>query len=152
MMPTSYLFRKGHHIRVSVVTSLGKVFNMDPATHADAPTWVSVLRDKDHPSHIRLPVSEASNMARGRLQISTDTIQYSGSASLYLDSQTIYIGYDDRWLKCDSVNYEETGYGERYTCARDSGPLTIDIKNRFFWRDRVIAEGADFSFRGYLLP
>lgn len=61
MMPTSYMFKKGHRIRVSVVNSMGKVFNMEPQFNSDAPGWIRVYHDSTRQSKITLPVSTDSN-------------------------------------------------------------------------------------------
>ncbi len=75
MMPTSYVFAKGHRIRLAVVCSQGKIFNLDPETDDDAPTMVSVHRDKNHQSHIVLPMSKDSNVCRGTLKIDNGDFQ-----------------------------------------------------------------------------
>ena len=151
MMPTSYVFRKGHRMRVSVTGAVGKVFNMEPANNEDAPTRVSVYRDQDHPSFISLPLSRDANVARGRLMIDSEAVQYSGAAKLYLGSEVVYIGYQDQWLRCDSVHYEKNGLTGTYSCKSEFGPLRITQKPRFFFSDRVTVEGDQVLFNGSMV-
>lgn len=152
MMPTSYVFAKGHLIRLAVACSLGKVFNLDPETDEDAPTQVSVHRNIMHPSHITLPVSEHSNVCQGRIKIDFDDVQYRGPAKLYLGFDAIYIGYDDQWITWNSVTYEEKASSDVYTCNGIPGPLTVTLKDRLLGQHSVTAKGPGISFTGKTLP
>ncbi len=53
LLPTSYLFRKGHSIRLALAGADRDHFALIPSE--GPPTW-TVLRDAAHPSHIALPV------------------------------------------------------------------------------------------------
>ncbi len=152
MMPTSYFFAKGHRIRLAVVCSLGKIFNLEPETDEDAPTSVSVHRDKDHLSHIVLPVSDHSNVCRGTLNVDSGSQQYKGAAKLYLGSDAVYIGFKDQWIKWGSVQYKENPNSEVYTCDGDLGQLKVTVKNGSTARARVTAKGTGVSFTGRLIP
>ena len=57
MMPTSYVFKEGHRIRLTIIGSLGKVLHLEPP-NPDAPKHVKVYRNTLYPSHITLPVIE----------------------------------------------------------------------------------------------
>lgn len=151
MMPTSYVFDKGHRIRVAVVCSQGKIFNMEPETHEDAPIWVSVHRDKSHQSHITLPISKHSNVCRGTLKIDTGAFQYEGPAELYLGADAIYVGFEDQWIKWGDVQYKAKRFAETYTCEGELGQLTVTVKNRIL-RSSVTAEGSGVSFKGRTIP
>jgi putative CocE/NonD family hydrolase len=56
--PTSYVFRKGHQIRVSIVTSIDEAFHAPPLA-GGKPVTLRLYRDAAHPSSIDLPVVAA---------------------------------------------------------------------------------------------
>lgn len=64
LMPTSWVFKEGHSIRVSIACSDWPTFlltpELSPTNNPDDPEnivpTITVYRDKDHPSHILLPV------------------------------------------------------------------------------------------------
>ena len=53
LLPTSYLFERGHSIRVALAGADRDHFTLIPSEAP--PTW-AVLRDAAHPSHVALPV------------------------------------------------------------------------------------------------
>jgi len=53
MFPISYVFERGHRLRVSIVTSLGKAYQAPPLNQGKRPT-ITLLRDAAHPSHVSL--------------------------------------------------------------------------------------------------
>ena len=63
LQPTSWVFRKGHHIRVSIACADWPTFRLHPklstSNKADDPTnivpTITVHRDSEHPSGIMLP-------------------------------------------------------------------------------------------------
>ena len=55
LMPTSYVLRKGHRIRVEISNHLRGFY----AQEADPPTKIRLHRDPRYPSYIALPVVEA---------------------------------------------------------------------------------------------
>jgi putative CocE/NonD family hydrolase len=54
LLPTSYLFKRGHSIRVALAGADRDHFALIPSE--EPPTW-KVLRDAAHPSHVALPVA-----------------------------------------------------------------------------------------------
>jgi len=52
---TSYIFRKGNRIRVTITCSHLPVYQLPPSLVFDPLPEVEVYRDKEHPSHITLP-------------------------------------------------------------------------------------------------
>lgn len=53
LQPVSYLFQRGHRIRIALAGADRDHF--DPIPEDDAPTW-QVQRNRAHPSHVILPV------------------------------------------------------------------------------------------------
>ena len=53
LLPTSYLFKRGHSIRIALAGADRDHFALIPSV--EPPTW-TVLRDEAHPSHVALPV------------------------------------------------------------------------------------------------
>jgi predicted acyl esterase len=56
LLPTSYLFRKGHRIRVAISGADASHF----VPLFPDPPQIKVYRDKQRPSHIDLPIKSAS--------------------------------------------------------------------------------------------
>jgi putative CocE/NonD family hydrolase len=59
LLPTSYLFRQGHSIRIALAGADRDHFALIPSD--GPPTW-TVLRDAAHPSHVALPVPPGERM------------------------------------------------------------------------------------------
>jgi putative CocE/NonD family hydrolase len=53
---TSYIFRKGNRIRVTITCSHLPTYQSPPSLALDPPPVVNIYRDKGHPSNIVLPV------------------------------------------------------------------------------------------------
>ena len=56
MMPTSYVFKEGHHIRFAITGSQGRIFDLKKQGNPNVPTSVSVYRKKSLESFVVLPV------------------------------------------------------------------------------------------------
>jgi len=54
LLPTSYLFERGHRVRIALAGADRDHFALIPSE--EPPTW-TVLRDAAHPSHVSLPVA-----------------------------------------------------------------------------------------------
>ncbi|NJC04388.1 hypothetical protein GGQ97_000181 [Sphingomonas kaistensis] len=53
--PISYVFKRGHRLRLSIATTIGKDYQALSANRGKAPT-ITVLRDAAHPSRLLLPI------------------------------------------------------------------------------------------------
>jgi len=53
---TSYVFRKGNRIRVTITCSHLPTYQLPPSLTFDPPPIIKVYRDAAHPSYITLPV------------------------------------------------------------------------------------------------
>ena len=53
---TSYIFRKGNRIRVTVTCSHLPTYQLPPSLTFDPPPVINLFRDRDHPSRITLPM------------------------------------------------------------------------------------------------
>jgi len=54
LMPTSYIFKEGHRIRLAITGSLGNLFSLRP-DNPDAPGQLQIYRGKSQPSYVTLP-------------------------------------------------------------------------------------------------
>jgi putative CocE/NonD family hydrolase len=54
LSPISYVFRKGHSVRVTIATSIGQKYQAPPLAAGKEPT-IQLYRDRSHPSAIELP-------------------------------------------------------------------------------------------------
>lgn len=53
--PISYVFRRGHRLRLSIATTIGKEYQAPALNRGKAPT-LTILRDASHPSRLLLPI------------------------------------------------------------------------------------------------
>ena len=53
---TSYIFRKGNRIRVTITCSHLPTYQLPPSLTFNPSPIISIYRDAEHPSHITLPV------------------------------------------------------------------------------------------------
>ncbi len=56
MTPTSWVFRAGHRVRLSIVNSVGRGYQSPPGVDRSNPPELAVLRDRRHASSLVLPV------------------------------------------------------------------------------------------------
>ena len=56
MTPTSWVFRAGHRVRLSIVNSVGRGYQSPPGVDRSSPPELAVLRDRRHASSLVLPV------------------------------------------------------------------------------------------------
>lgn len=54
-MPVSYVFKTGHRVRVSLVTSIGLAYQAPPLAGGKTPT-LALHRSKARPSGVELPI------------------------------------------------------------------------------------------------
>lgn len=73
-------------------------------------------------------------------------------AKRYLGSDVVYIGYNDQWIKWDSVKYEKKTSSENYTCDGEPGELVIRVKGKFLGFNAVAAKGPNVTFKGITIP
>ena len=64
MMPTSWVFRSGHRLRVSIVNAAGKGFQQPPGTDPANPASFEILRGGKYASSVTLPLMPARPIAR----------------------------------------------------------------------------------------
>ena len=151
MMPTSYKFKKGHRIRLSIVASLGKVFNLDKEKNENAPQYISVYRNKTKPSNISLPTSKNSNTFSGNLMVDSEELKFSGKGKLYIGSKVLYLGFNNEWIQCKSVLYKKQRLNEKYICQSKLGKLSATTKNTISG-EIITLEGPGVNFKGIAKP
>jgi putative CocE/NonD family hydrolase len=62
-IPTSYIFKAGHRIRVAIINAGGPAFQPLPGRDTARPPTISIWRSATHPSSITLPVIPAKSAA-----------------------------------------------------------------------------------------
>ena len=56
LMPTTYVFKKGHRVRLAVTGSLGNLFSLRP-DNPDAPKHLQIYRNRNQASYVTLPTT-----------------------------------------------------------------------------------------------
>lgn len=139
LLPTSWVFKKGHRIRVSLATSDWPTFalnpQLSPTDNPNAPgniiPTITVHRSKSKASFIELPVIPAGpTVFKGTAKLPANGSDFEGEAELYTFREAVYLLHDNTWLKWRTDTYTETGNGKRYVCSGDNGPLTVTVKTK----------------------
>lgn len=138
LMPTSWVFRKGHRFRVSIASADWPTFRLNPelcpsnlpGECSEAPT-VTVYRDPDHLSRIELPVIPSKpRIFKGHARIRKANMFYRGPAYLYTFQDNVYLQFKDKWLKWDTVKYREAHKLEIFKCKGHFGTMIASVHQR----------------------
>lgn len=133
---TSYLFRKGQRIRISIVGGDANAYQQPAAIDPANPPLVSVYRGVLD-SRIDLPIVQAgSNLFAGQVQ----GHDASGPAQLYVSDDALFLHWQDQWRRCPAGTggYDCPGLGR--------AQLAMDRSADRPWR--VTVSGAEWRFEG----
>jgi hypothetical protein len=144
MMPTSYVFKAGHRIRLAVTNSLGLVMvkQFSPAPQA------SIYRNIKHTSFVTLPVVTKPSAFTGTAKINTNSINYEGTAELYTSSTAVYLQCGDKWLSWETTRSWILGTIERFKCEGETGDLSVVVRHYESAPFDVKATGDGVEFQG----
>jgi hypothetical protein len=144
-LPTSYVFKSGHRIRVAIVNSGGPAFQAPPDRDETHSPTIGVWRGTDYPSSITLPVVPAqSSLYGGHLSIDTSKVRYSGPAFLYTSPSGTYLNYGETWVRFGAARKVT---GDRYAAKGDAGTITVSL-HKDAGRNSATAIGAGMRFTG----
>jgi hypothetical protein len=138
LLPTSWVIKKGHSIRVSIACADWPTFRLHPelcptnvpTECLSAPT-ITVYRDANHPSRIELPVIPSRpRVFEGKAWVKTSGAHHWGPAELYTYQKAVYLHFQDRWIKWDTVKYCEKRKFETFKCKGDLGKLTAFVRHK----------------------
>jgi len=139
LLPTSWIFKKGHRIRVSIAGADWPNFQIDPKLSPTnnpsdpnniIPT-ITVYHDVQHPSCIELPVIPPKPTAfEGSAKVKTTNGNYQGTAQLYAFQGAVYLHYEDKWIKWETCEYREGKSSELYKCEGDLGKLRSEVHQK----------------------
>jgi uncharacterized protein len=145
--PTSYIFKKGHRVRVTILNSAGSGFQSLKLTDGSNPPSISLYRDAAHPSSITLPaIPPGSSFYSGQTKIRTAKVKYDGPASLYVSGESLYLKYGDGWLKFMASAKTNKAYSTRYASTGDAGAVTLSFGGGKEGRKRARMSGKSVSF------
>jgi putative CocE/NonD family hydrolase len=157
LMATSWVFKKGHRIRVSIAVADWPTFDLhpklSPANNPQDPNnivpTITVYRDAKHHSRIKLPIIPPKpTVFQGAAKIHTRHGRYEVSAELYTFRDDIYLHYEDQWVKWNVIDHSEKKHMESFECGGDFGKLFVVVHQE---RDNsyiVHANGQKISFEG----
>jgi uncharacterized protein len=152
-LPTSYVFKKGERIRITIVNNGGKSFQ-PPSGHDRAnPPTIHILRSAKYPSSITLPViPPGSSVFVGHMIINTGAVQYDGQSSVYWSTARTYVRYGNTWTSFENATIARHPGKSEATCAA-KGPLgnvkvSLIEPKWALWSIRIVGKGIDFSGEG----
>jgi predicted acyl esterase len=157
LMPTSWVFRKGHKVRVSIAGADWPTFDLNPilspSNNPSDPNnlvpRITVHRGLIHSSHIELPVIPRKPILfEGKAKIKTRHLKYNGPAELYTFKEAVYLHFDDQWLKWETTRNWEGGPVEHYRCENDLGKLAVLVKPEGHASFEALATGRGIYFKG----
>ena len=114
LQPTSWVFKEGHRIRVSIACADWPTFELHPEL---CPTNnpldpnnivpnITVYHDAEHESFIELPViPPADRVFEGYARVNTLELKYRGPAELYTFKTAVYLHFGDQWVKWDVTKH-----------------------------------------------
>lgn len=138
--PTSYVFGKGHRIRVSITAGERDTYQQAPGIDPAHPPTIRLYRGGRHASFIQMPVIPArSRLVSGYARVKGQS-SHDGPASLYLGRRTSFLRLGEEWVHC-SGNGTARGRAAALFCDRNIGPIRLTATNGA-WR----ATGKAFVF------
>jgi hypothetical protein len=136
LQPTSWVFKQGHSIRVSIACADWPTFRLNeklaPSNNPKDPNnivpTITVYRDADHPSFIELPViPHKTRVFEGYARINIPALKYDGPAELYTFETAVYLHFGDQWIRWNTTKHYDFGFFEFYNCRSELGPLHVNI-------------------------
>jgi putative CocE/NonD family hydrolase len=155
LMPTSWVFKEGHRIRVSITGADYPTLQLhpglspsnDPADPANIVPTITVYRNAFHPSHIELPVvPEKPTVFSGTAKVKKYKGYYEGPAELYTFKKAVYLHINDQWFKWKTIRNKETRFVDYYKCYGDLGRLSVLVKTKVPYY--ALASGRGIHFKG----
>ena len=157
LMPTSWVFKKGHQVRVSIAGADWPTFDLNPilspSNNPSDPNnlvpRITIHRDSLHPSRIELPViPQKPILFEGKAKIKTRHGKYEGPAELYTFKEAVYLHFQDQWIKWETTRNWERGSVEHYRGENELGKLAVLVKTEGHASFDVIATGMGIFFKG----
>jgi uncharacterized protein len=154
LMPTSWAFKKGHRIRISIAGADWPTFQLhpalspknDPSDPVNITPTVTVYRSAVYPSHIELPViPDSPTVFKGSAKVSASGLGYDGPAELYTFGSEVYLHLNDQWLKWKTVKHRQTISAWRYSCTGESGELSVSVTTKAPFNALGTGEGIYFE-------
>jgi uncharacterized protein len=157
LLPTSWVFKKGHKIRISITGADWPTFqlhpSLSPSNNPDDPAnsvpLITVHHSSTYVSSITLPTIPAKPVLfNGTVDIRTSKGDYQGPAEFYAFKESVYIHFGDQWIKWDTVRNWQEGSVEQYKCEGEVGKLSVLIQNNPKASFNVLATGQGIHFKG----
>jgi uncharacterized protein len=157
LLPTSWVFKKGHRIRVSIAGADWPTFQLHPdLSPTNNPTdpnnivpTITVYHDAKHPSRIKLPIIPPKPISfEGTAKIHNRHGGYKGAAELYTFRNDVYLHSADHWFKWSVVHRSEGKHAESLKCRGDLGNLSVVVQRDKDGSYMVHANGNEISFKG----
>lgn len=136
LLPISWVFKKGHAIRVSIACSDWPTFRLheklcptnNPADPNNIVPTITIYRDAQHASHIQLPVIPPKHRVfEGYARVKTAQLTYMGPAELYTFETATYLHFEDQWIRWETKYHWQFGCIEIYMCTDELGTLWVRV-------------------------
>jgi putative CocE/NonD family hydrolase len=138
--PTSYVFRKGSRIRITVTGAERNTYQLPPGAEGKPAPVVSLYLGGAHASHVTLPLIPArSARFKGQAQVASVAFSYKGVAEFYPSAGRNYLKLGERWIRCDAIKASRE-------CTSAIGRLKVEQAGT---RVRVSGKGIRFDGTGF---
>jgi uncharacterized protein len=149
LISTSYVFRKGNRIRLTVICGHKEFYQYPTGIKVDPAPTVYVYRDAAHPSSLALPVIPAkATIFEGTARVNTLGVAYNGPANLYVWKTATYLSFDGKWLKWNIDKNWTAGITEQFKGASEEGPINVVVTNNTKASFEALATGNGIHFKG----
>ena len=149
LFSTSYVFRKGNRIRITITCGQKGFYQFPEGLKLDPPPVVSIYRDAKHPSFITLPIIPPKpTVFEGNAKVKSPKTFYEGPAKLYVWETAVYLHFNDQWMKWETIRNWQKGSTEHYKCEGELGKLSVLVQNNAQASFDVLATGQGVHFKG----
>ncbi|ARK29931.1 CocE/NonD family hydrolase [Halalkalibacter krulwichiae] len=123
----SYIFKKGSRIRVTI-TCAERGIQQPEGLNEETEPVIKIFRGGMTNSAINLPIIVPKvNVFRGNVILNCLGYQYSGSSTLYTFRNHVYLRFNNRWMKWETVGLNVLNNIEKYELKGDNGLFQVRV-------------------------
>jgi putative CocE/NonD family hydrolase len=149
LLSTSYVFRKGNRIRITITCGEKEFYQYPKGLKLDPPPVVSIYRGAKYSSSITLPIIPPKPTAfEGTAKVKFFETTYEGPAELYVWETAVYLYFDDEWIKWKTERSWRAGKTEHYKGRGDTGVVSVLVTSNDRAPFDALATGNGIDFKG----
>jgi putative CocE/NonD family hydrolase len=148
--PMSYVFKKGHRIRLTVTGGEKNTYQQPPGFDRENPPTIRVYRGGDHASYVDFPIIPAnSKYFVGTASVKTVKTNYTGPSQLYLGSERAFLRLGNEWIDCIRPGERRVAQlPSAFSCDREGGAMNVRITKNKGGGHRATITGPNVNFEG----